>query len=128
MIARLTKRSDFVAAASGRRFRTSRVTVQIRRRDAPGGPARVGFTVTKREGGAVERNRIKRRLRAAVAALATGEPGLIPGATDVVVIGRRDILHAAFPSLIRDIADALRRPGRGPRQAANPLQAPVQAG
>jgi ribonuclease P protein component len=61
---RLKKRSDFVAAASGRRFHTERMTVQgLRRDDADG--MRIGLTVTKRVGHATERTRIKRRLREA---------------------------------------------------------------
>jgi ribonuclease P protein component len=79
---RLKKRADFVAAASGRRFHTERMTVQGRLRDeavgegvcgdasvsheAPG--LRIGLTVTKRVGHAPERNRIKRRLREATRA------------------------------------------------------------
>lgn len=61
---RLKKRTDFVAAASGRRFHTERMTVQGRRRDDAGG-VRIGLTVTKRVGRATERTRIKRRLREA---------------------------------------------------------------
>ncbi len=63
---RLIKRSDFLAAASGRRFHSERMTVQGRLRDDENPGMRVGFTLTKRVGNAVERNRIKRRLRAAV--------------------------------------------------------------
>jgi len=63
---RLIKRRDFLAAASGRRFHSERMTVQGRLRDDETGGMRVGFTLTKRVGNAVERNRIKRRLRAAV--------------------------------------------------------------
>jgi ribonuclease P protein component len=61
---RLKKRTDFVAAASGRRFHTEHMTVQGRRRDDTGG-IRIGLTVTKRVGRATERTRIKRRLREA---------------------------------------------------------------
>jgi ribonuclease P protein component len=63
---RLIKRRDFLAAASGRRFHSERMTVQGRLRDDGITGMRVGFTLTKRVGNAVERNRIKRRLRAAI--------------------------------------------------------------
>ncbi|MCC5978449.1 MAG: ribonuclease P protein component [Salinarimonas sp.] len=63
---RLTKRRDFLAAAAGRRFHTERMTVQGRLRGDDAEGMRIGFTLTKRVGNAVERNRIKRRLRAAV--------------------------------------------------------------
>ncbi|HMB10699.1 ribonuclease P protein component [Saliniramus sp.] len=71
---RLIKRRDFLAAASGRRFHSERMTVQGRLRDEETGGMRVGFTLTKRVGNAVERNRIKRRLRAAVRQLGGGAP------------------------------------------------------
>lgn len=104
-IGRLTKRQDFVAAASGRRFHTERMTVQGRLRAEDGLGLRFGFTVTKKVGHATERNRIKRRLRTAVVPAAVGHAALD---LDVVVIGRRDILTADYPALVEDIARALR--------------------
>jgi ribonuclease P protein component len=109
-IGRLTKRPDFVAAASGRRFHTERMTVQARLRetsdpDTSETGLRVGLTVTKRVGHATERNRIKRRLRAAVPA--AGQDYATINA-DVVIIGRRDILTADFDVLIDDLRRALR--------------------
>lgn len=112
-IGRLTKRPEFLAAATGRRFHTERVTLQGRLREPPGseppegGPAwasfaglRVGFTVTKRVGHATERNRIKRRLRAAAQEAGARHADK---AVDVVIIGRRDALSAAFGLLVEDI-------------------------
>ncbi|WP_372422161.1 ribonuclease P protein component [Salinarimonas chemoclinalis] len=128
---RLTKRREFVAAASGRRFHSERMTVQglLREDDAP---LRVGFTVTKKVGNAVERNRIKRRLRHAtrdaLAREASGPHGARADArhdvaaepapeaprppdplppADVVVIARRPALAAPYSSLIDDFARAL---------------------
>ena len=66
---------------------------------------RFGFTVTKRVGHAVERNRIKRRLRAA--ALDAGRDHAEMPA-DVVVIGRREALSADYDALVGDIRRALR--------------------
>src|SRR6476469_8647320 len=86
---RLTKRRDFVAAASGRRFHTERMTVQGRLRGNDAIGLRFGLTVTKKVGHATERNRIKRRLRAAMRSAATDYAALD---VDVVVVGRRDIL------------------------------------
>jgi len=104
-IGRLTRRAEFLAAASGRRFHTERLTVQFRMRD--GGPPgmRLGFTVTKRVGHAVERNRIRRRLRAA--ALDAGGD-YADMAADVVVIGRREALSADYAALVEDLRRALR--------------------
>jgi ribonuclease P protein component len=104
-IGRLTKRPDFVAAASGRRFHTERMTVQGRPRDDLGLGLRFGLTVTKRVGHATERNRIKRRLRAAIP---TAGQDYATIDADVVVIGRRDILSADFDVLIDDLRRALR--------------------
>jgi ribonuclease P protein component len=104
LIGRLTKRPDFVAAASGRRFHTERMTVQGRLRGSDALGLRVGLTVTKKVGHATERNRIKRRLRTAVQAA-----GVAHAKTDVdvVVIGRRDILTADYQVLIEDLRRAL---------------------
>src|SRR5215217_5827189 len=91
---RLTKRREFLAAASGRRFHTERMTVQGLVRDDANG-LRFGLTVTKKVGHATERNRIRRRLRQAFRHAA------------VVVIGRRPALAAAFPLLVGDLQRAL---------------------
>ncbi len=121
-VGRLTKRPDFVAAAQGRRFHTERMTVQgrVRARDAgarsgDGRPAaasgpeaarlRVGFTVTKRVGHAVERNRIRRRLRRAVLDARPPRPDM---PVDVVVIARRDALTAEYRTLVEDLERALK--------------------
>jgi len=104
-LGRLTKRPDFVAAASGRRFHTERMSVQARLREGSGLGLRFGLTVTKRVGHATERNRIKRRLRAAIPT-AGRDYAMIDA--DVVIIGRRDILSADFEMLIDDLRRALR--------------------
>jgi ribonuclease P protein component len=104
-VGRLTKRPDFVAAASGRRFHTERMTVQGRLRGDDGLGLRVGLTVTKKVGHATERNRIKRRLRNAVRLAAAD---YLDARTDVVVIGRRDILMTDYRLLIDDLRRALR--------------------
>ena len=104
-LGRLTKRPDFVAAASGRRFHTERMSVQARLREGSGLGLRFGLTVTKRVGHATERNRIKRRLRTATRA--AGQDYAEVNA-DVVIIGRRDILTADYHMLVDDLRRALR--------------------
>jgi|SRR3954468_485818 ribonuclease P protein component len=103
-IGRLTKRPEFLAAASGRRFHTERMTVQGRPRDDANG-LRFGLTVTKRVGHATERNRIRRRLRAAIHLAAVDH---LTRNADVVVIGRREVLSAAYPVLLDDLDRALK--------------------
>lgn len=115
-IERLKKRPDFLAAAAGRRYHTERMTAQgnLRSDDAAG--LRLGFTVTKRVGHATERNRIKRRLRAAVAQVAAGLPAdLACRKADIVLVARRPALHADFAVLADDLRQAIpavTRPGK----------------
>jgi ribonuclease P protein component len=77
--------------------------VQTRRRSDPG-PPRVGFTVTRKLGTAVERNRIRRRLKEAVRISA--QPRLRPG-YDYVFVGRAETAAREFASLIADISKSL---------------------
>jgi len=102
---RLKRRKDFVAAASGASVSTPGFVVQeLRRQD--GGPARVGFTVSRRVGGAVERNRVRRQLREIVRLSAAG--GLKAG-SDYVVVARRTAFDISFGKLTVDFAGALKR-------------------
>jgi ribonuclease P protein component len=102
-LGRLTKRPEFLAAASGRRFHTERMTVQGRLRDDTAG-LRYGLTVTKKVGHATERNRIRRRLRSAIHLAAVDHRDRN---ADVVVIGRRECLGAPYPLLVEDLRRAL---------------------
>ena len=110
---KLTRREEFTAARKGRRAHTASFTAQILRREPAGDDApRYGLTVTKKVGDAVERNRIKRRLRAAVAAanVDTTAP-----ASDYVFIAKREALTLPFPRLAADVATTLATPA--PRRA-----------
>ncbi len=101
---RLKLRRDFISAAGGRKVARRAFTLQARRRGDML-PARIGLTVTKRTAKkAVERNRIRRRLREA-ARLTAGERAQ-PG-TDYVLIGRRPALTISFAELICDLGSAL---------------------
>lgn len=68
-------------------------------------PPRVGLTVTKKAGNAVQRNRIKRRLREAVRSQADG----MAAGVDYVIVGRSDILAARFADIEAELARRLRR-------------------
>src|SRR5262245_15108065 len=102
---RLKRRKDFVAAASGASVSTPGFVVQELRRE-DGGPARVGFTVSRRVGGAVERNRLRRQLREIVRLSAAA--GLKAG-SDYVVVARRTALDIPFGKLTVDFAGARKR-------------------
>jgi ribonuclease P protein component len=133
---RLTRRTDFRAAAAAMRASGRAFVVQARRR-AEDGPVRVGFTVSRQVGNAVERNRVRRRLREIVRLSAGG--GMHDG-HDYVLIGRRAALETAFGDMKQELDAALirihdsNRSERGTRQAAAPgtggtrEQSPHQAG
>ena len=111
---RLRKRADFVAAAGGNRFPAASFVLQAHNR-CDTGPSRVGFTVTKKIGNAVERNRVRRRLRELVR-LNSGD-ALRPG-HDYVLVGRRAALSVPFSSMIADYGRALSR-AHNARRATN---------
>lgn len=66
----------------------------------------LGFTVSKKVGNAVERNRARRRLKAAAAEVM---PYCASANADYVVIGRRSALARPFADLKADLDKALRR-------------------
>ena len=70
---------------------------------------RVGFTVTKKIGGAVVRNRMKRRFRALAREIVPANG--ISGA-DHVLIGRAKGIERDFASLRQELTEALKRLGR----------------
>jgi ribonuclease P protein component len=102
---RLLRHADFERVyKQGRRHFASYMTVfYLRRQGEPGGSnLRIGFTVGKVLGGAVQRNRMKRRLREAVRLT-----GFAPGvAADVVINPKRSLLTADFAALQSEIAKA----------------------
>ena len=102
---RLRQRADFVAAARGQRTTGPAFVVQKRRRDDDG-PARIGFTVTKKVGSAPQRNRIRRRLREVARQTAMD---LLISHDDLVIVARRAALSRDFESLREDLRVALRR-------------------
>jgi ribonuclease P protein component len=102
---RLTRRTDFRAASTGVRASASAFVLQARRR-AEDGPVRVGFTVSKQVGNAVERNRVRRRLREIVRLTVDGEMRI---GHDYVLIGRRAALALPFGEMRRELDAALSR-------------------
>jgi ribonuclease P protein component len=108
---RLRHRADFVAAASGTKAPGAAFVLQARKRDDDG-PARVGFTVSRKVGTAVERNRVRRRLREIVRRSAEMRPG-----HDYVLVGRRAVLGLSFERLVNEFDSALSRVHAGADKA-----------
>lgn len=111
--ARLKRRSDFLrVAGAARKWVAPGLILQVRPRDdaSPTAlpPIRVGFTVSRKVGGAVVRNRARRRLHAAVAAVMPEHAA--PG-RDYVLIGRAATVRRPFSALTEDLETALRRLG-----------------
>ncbi len=102
---RLRQRADFLAAASGANASAAAFVLQARKRDDEG-PARCGFTVSKKVGNAVERNRVRRRLRQIVRLSGVTR---MQRSHDYVLIGRRAALDLPFARMTEDFEGALRR-------------------
>jgi ribonuclease P protein component len=99
--ARLRKHSDFERVYhQGRRHFSSHMTVFYLRQVAGG--ARVGFTVGRVLGGAVQRNRIRRRLREAVRL----QRALLKGPVDVVINPKKSVLTVEFPVVVEEVSRA----------------------
>lgn len=99
----LRKRSEFLHAARGQRAGRAGFSLQAIdvAEDIPG----IGFTVSKKVGNAPERNRVKRRLRAAVRACADR----FSPQHDYVLVGRREALGEPFDRLVGDLSALLQR-------------------
>jgi len=109
---RLRQRADFLAVADGVRVNAAAFVVQSRHRDDDG-PIRVGFTVTRKNGTATERNRIRRRLRELVKRL---DVISMRPHSDYVLVGRRAALNRDFTTMLDDLRTALRRLDRQPNK------------
>jgi ribonuclease P protein component len=101
---RLRQRADFLAAATGIKISAAGFVLQARRRSDEG-PPRVGFTVSKKVGNAVQRNRVRRRLREIVRL----SPLPLLRGHDYVLVGRRAALSLPFARIAQDYEGALQR-------------------
>ena len=115
---RLRRRADFLRVAAGRRKWVAPGLILQTLASVPETPAsiparqaeaiRVGFTATRKIGNAVTRNRARRRLRAAAAAVMPrhAQPGF-----DYVLIARAETPKRVYAALLGDLETALRRLG-----------------
>jgi ribonuclease P protein component len=101
---RLRKRAEFLAVRRGERRRGRFFLVEALKRGDEGAP-RVGYTVTKKVGNAVIRNRVRRRLKEAMRVHAAAD--MAPG-HDYVIVGRDDVLAAPFGQLKAELSRRLR--------------------
>ncbi len=102
----ISKRADFLAANAARRFATPGFVLLVRYRGDASPASRLGITVTKKIGGAVVRNRMKRRFRALAQSVIA--PIAHPG-VDHILIGRAGGVERDFGKLRTDLADAYRK-------------------
>jgi ribonuclease P protein component len=104
---RLRKRAEFLAVRRGEKRRGRLFLLELLVRGDTAAP-RVGFTVTRKVGNAVVRNRIRRRLREAVRV--HGADDMQPG-NDYVIVGREEALAASFAEIGTELSRRLRRAG-----------------
>ena len=102
--ARLKRRAEFLrVAARGRKAPSPGLVLQAMQR-GDDQPVRLGFTVTKKVGNAVVRNRTRRRLREAARLLLRATPA---SGADLVLVGRDTTRARPFPLLIDDLRRGL---------------------
>lgn len=97
---------------SGRRASSPAFLLVFRPNPDNEGDARLGLTVTKKMGGAVIRNRMRRRLRAAARAIF---PEYAAPDADYVLIARKAAYDRKFDALLDDMKRALLRLRRDPK-------------
>ncbi len=111
-IPRLKKRPEFLrVAATRKKWVATGLILQVRRRgetETGDEGCRIGFTVSRKVGNAVRRNRVRRRLRAA-ADLVMGEHAT--SGHDFVIIGRQGTIKRSFTALLNDLETALKKMG-----------------
>lgn len=108
----LLRRAEFLAAARGRRWTTPGCIVQTSPAAVDDGSIGLGLTASRKVGGAVVRNRARRRLRALGKELLPrlGRPG-----HDYVLVARPATATREFAALRADLATALGKLGAGGR-------------
>lgn len=132
-ILRLRKRAEFLTVRNGEKRRGPLFLLEVRERKEEesaiakiGDKPRAGFTVTKKNGNAVIRNRIRRRLREAVRCHAGHD---MAPSTDYVIVARETALTAPFSRLTEELSRRITakddRKAEGKRGTKRPESGPV---
>ncbi|SIR14011.1 ribonuclease P protein component [Rhizobium sp. RU35A] len=103
-VGRLKSRPQFLAVREGQKRRGPLFLLEVLDRKEPESAPRVGFTVTKKQGNAVERNRMRRRLREAVRQTARFA---MKDGHDYVIVARREVLSASFADITQALSERL---------------------
>lgn len=103
-VGRLKSRPQFLAVRDGEKRRGPLFLLEVLDRKDPASEPRVGFTVTKKQGNAVERNRMKRRLREAVRQSAQFA---MKDGHDYVIVARRELLGAPFADVTKALSERI---------------------
>ena len=113
VLGKLRNRPQFLkVAAKGRKWVTPGFILQVRshnyeeRKIATHENIRIGYSVSKKVGGAVVRNRVKRRLRALVVKVISSYARVNK---DYVLIGRKNAFDRPFDFMVSDMNWALRK-------------------
>jgi ribonuclease P protein component len=89
--------------STGRSYAQGTVVLYVAKRSNGSGPARAGFVVSRKVGGAVARNRAKRLIREALRL----EGGDVPEGLDLVVVARPSVAGASYRDVAGDLQGVL---------------------
>jgi ribonuclease P protein component len=108
-LARLKRRAEFLrVAGTKRKWVAPGLILQAAPRTTQNGEPRIGYTASRKVGIAVVRNRARRRLKAAVAAMMPLHA--VPG-HDYVLVARAETARRPFAALVGDLETGLKRLG-----------------